>query len=103
MICTHSVDDGEISHNLGSLSDLPNVADGEAVEKVHEDNHDEDDEGEEVEIAQGHEVAVKVDGDIGELELTHEHGAGLDKGQEWIVKECLESIFLHSILCCGCV
>ena len=64
MICTHSVDDGEISHNLGSLSDLPNVADGEAVEKVHEDNHDEDDEGEEVEIAQGHEVAVKVDWDV---------------------------------------
>ena len=90
MVCTtHSVHDGEVSHNLGPLPYLSDVADGETVEEVHEHHHDEDNEGEEVEIAQGHEVAVKVDGDIGELELTHEHGAGLDKGQEWIVEECL--------------
>lgn len=86
---THSVYDGKVSHNLGPLPDLSDVADGETVEEVHEHHHNEDNEGEEVEIAEGHEVAVKVDRDIGELELTHEHGAGLNKGQEWIVEECL--------------
>ena len=55
---------GDVRVDLRFLLDVVRVADGEAVEKVHEDNHDEDDEGEEVEIAQGHEVAVKVDRDI---------------------------------------
>ena len=93
-VCTHSVHDGEVGDNLGPLSDLPDVADGEAVEEVHEHYHDEDDEGEEVEVAQGHEVAVKVDRDVRELKLTNEHGAGLDKSQEWIIEKYLESVFL---------
>ena len=93
-VCTHSVHDGEVGDNLGPLSDLPDVADCEAVEEVHENHHDEADEGEEVEVAQGPEVTVKVDRDVRELKLTNEHGAGLDKGQEWIVKEYLESVFL---------
>ena len=96
--CTHSVHDGEVGDNLGPLSDLPDVADGEAIEEVHENHHDEDDEGEKVEIAQRHKVAVKIDRDVGELELTHKHGAGFDKSQEWIVEKCLEPVFLCSFL-----
>ena len=61
------VHDAEVGHRLRPLLDLADVTDRQTVEEVHQDDHDQDDEGEEVDVAEGHEWAVEVDGDIREL------------------------------------
>ena len=49
----------------------------QAVEEVHQNDHDQEHKGEEEDIAEG-----RVEGDVGELELSDKHGASLDKAEE---------------------
>ena len=44
------VHDGQIGVGLSFVLDLSDVTDSETIEKVHEDNHDQDDKGEEVQV-----------------------------------------------------
>ena len=59
----------------------------QAVEEVHQNNHDQEHKGEEEDIAEG-----RVEGDVGELELPDEHGEGLDQAETKVVEEGIVSI-----------
>ena len=48
----------------------------QTVEEVHQNNHDQEHKGEEEDVAEG-----RVEGDVRELELSNEHGEGLDQGE----------------------
>ena len=59
----------------------------QAVEEVHQNDHDQEHKGEEEDIAEG-----RVEGDVGELELSNEHGEGLDQAETKVVEEGIVSI-----------
>ena len=66
---------------------LANVGDGEAIEEVHQgDHHHQDEEDQEGEGGRG-QCWVSIDGKVGELELTDEHGRHLDKAEPGSVEE----------------
>ena len=69
--------------HLCLLPDETDVGDGQTVEKVHQDHHDEEDEGHEEDFAD----RVLGERDVRELELSHKHGGGLQKTRPDFVKE----------------
>ena len=73
---------------------LPDVTDGQTIEKVHQDDHNQEDEGEEVKIAERHQVALSVYWNIAELEFTHKHCERFGQCEEGIVEERLKSLIL---------
>ena len=79
---------------------VPDVTDGQTIEKVHQDDHYEEDEGEEVKIAERHEAALLVYGNIAELQFSHKHGQRFHKCEEGTVEERLEFILLLLSSCC---
>ena len=52
----------------------------QAVEEVHQNDHDQEHKGEEEDIAEG-----RVEGDVRELKLSNEHGEGLDQTEAQVV------------------
>ena len=77
-----------IREDLGFLSDCSGVADGKTVEG-HEEH-----KAEEEAVSKGSEVAVKIDGDVAELELANEHRGGLDQGGSGLVEEDIDPNFV---------
>ena len=59
----------------------------QAVEEVHQNDHNQEHKGEEEDITEG-----RVEGDVGELELSDEHGEGLDQAETKVVEEGIFSI-----------
>ena len=59
----------------------------QAVEEVHQNNHDQEHKGEEEDVAEG-----RVEGDVRELELADEHGEGLDQAETKVVEEGIFSL-----------
>ena len=70
---------GGVADNLGHLFDVTGVRDREAVEKVHEDDYNQEDEGEEEGEGEPGERAGGRDGKIRELEFPNKHCAGFDQ------------------------
>ena len=64
----------------------------QAVEEVHHDDDDEEDECEEEEVADG-----RLDGEVAELELAHEHGEGLHHRE---VQRVEEGVVVGRVLLC---
>ena len=64
----------------------------QAVEEVHHDDDDEEDECEEEEVADG-----RLDGEVAELELAHEHGEGLHHRE---VQRVEEGVVVGRVLRC---
>ena len=56
----------------------------QAIEEVHQNDDNEEDESEEEDVAEG-----RVEGDVGELKLADEHGEGLYKAKAEVVKESI--------------
>ena len=84
---------GAVGEDLGLLADQTGVADCEAVEEVHQDDHDEENKAEEEEVGEGGEVAVEVKGEIAELELADKHGGRLDEAEPGLVEENIFFLF----------
>ena len=59
----------------------------QTVEEVHQNDHDQEHKGEEEDVAEG-----RVEGDVGELELSNKHGEGLDEAETKVVEEGILSI-----------
>ena len=59
----------------------------QAVKEIHQNDHDQEHKGEEEDVAEG-----RVEGDVGELELSNEHGEGLDQAETKVVEEGIFSI-----------
>ena len=59
------------------VPDDAGVADCQTVEKVEEDNDNQEDEAEEENVSKWSQLAVQVDGDVTELQLPREHGGRL--------------------------
>ena len=59
----------------------------QAIEEVHQNDDNEEDESEEEDVAEG-----RVEGDVAELKLADEHGEGLDKAKAKVVKEGIISL-----------
>ena len=81
------LDPDDVGDDLGLLLDHRSVAHGQTVQEVHEDYNDEEDEGEEVEVADRPGARFRGDRDVRELDLADKHGRGLDDRQPRIVKE----------------
>ena len=92
--CVHN---WQISKCLRLLLDYSDVTDCQTIEKVHENNHDQDNKREEVEIAERHQSALQINRNVRELELSNEHGAGLDECKEGVVEESLKSVIIITI------
>ena len=86
---------------LGPLLDLLNVGDGQAIEEVHQDDNYEEDEGEEVKIAEMHQAALSVYWNAAELQFSHKHGERFHKCQKGTVEERLKSLLLLPLGCVG--
>jgi len=71
------------AEDFSFFSDETSVGDCETVEEVHEDNHDEKNEGNEDDVAEG----VFSEGDVTELKLSNKHGNCFDKTCSNTVKE----------------
>ena len=65
----------------------------QAVEEVHQNDHDQEHKGEEEDVAEG-----RVEGNVGELELSNEHGEGLDQAEAKVVEEGIFSISAAVVL-----
>ena len=63
----------------------------QAVEEVHHDNDDEEDEGEKEEVPDG-----RLDRQVSELQLAHEHGERLHDRE---VEGVEEGVVVGSVLC----
>ena len=80
---------------------LPDVTDGQTIEKVHQDDHNQEDEGEEVKIAERHQAASSVYWNVAELQFAHKHGERFYKCQKGTVEERLKSLLLFPLGCVG--
>ena len=88
---------GDVRVDLRFLLDVVRVADGEAVEEIHEDDDDEKDEGEEEGVGKHAQVGVGVHGQVAELQLPDKHGGGLDQGGPRPVEVLVLVLFLKAV------
>ena len=78
-----------VSFIINRHPSVPDVTDGQTVEKVHQDHHDEEDEGHEEDFAD----RVLGERDVRELELSHKHGGGLQQTCPNLVKKRVDVVF----------
>ena len=82
----------QIWKHAALISSKTNYFTHQAVEEVHHDDDDEEDECEEEEVADG-----RLDGEVAELELAHEHGEGLHHRE---VQRVEEGVVVGRVLRC---